>query len=115
MVSSDCGSSHCGTRHFRYLAAKMDGAAKMDLTQCKWISQQEFVIFITNGTAPQNPIVSDSIWEDKWRHLPWERKRVNATTKDPELLLQYHDLHSTKMLYELCGHLRSGSLGSGLT
>ena len=114
MVSSDCGSSHCGTRHFRYLAAKMDGAAKMDLTQCKWISQQEFVIFTTNDTAPQNPVVSD-IWEDKWRHLPWERKRVNATTKDPELLLQYHDLHSTKMLYELCGHLRSGSLGSGLT
>ena len=85
------------------------------LTDSTWISQRKFVIFITNDTAPQNPIVSDSIWEGKWRHNPWERKRVNATTKDPELLLQYHDLHSAKMLYELCGHLRSGSLGSGLT
>ena len=75
------------------------------LTDSTWISQRKFVIFITNGTAPQNPIVSDSIWEGKWRHNPWERKRVNATTKDPELLLQYHDLQSAKMMYELCGHL----------
>ena len=93
----------------------MDLAAKMDLTQCTWISQQEFVIFITNDTAPQNPVVSDNIWQDKWRHLPWERKRVNATTKDPELLLQYHELHSAKMMYELSGLLCSRSLGSGLS
>ena len=75
------------------------------LTDCTWISQRTFVLFMTNGTPLQNPVVSESIWDSKWVYSAWERKRLNGKTKEPEVLLQYQDLCSAKMVYDLASHL----------
>ena len=118
--------SHCGSSHFRLSVGSPAIVAPVivapaifgmttpkssrewldeSLTDRTWISQRKFVLFITNGTPPQNPRVSNSIWEGKWRYSPWERKRLNGKTKEPELLLQYQELCSAKLVYDLASHL----------
>ena len=74
------------------------------LTDCIWISHRKFVLFVTNGSPLENPVVSESIWDSKWLYSAWERKRLNGTTREPELLLQYQDLRSAKLVYELVSH-----------
>ena len=81
-----------GSAHSLGAAVSPKSAGEWLADSSLWWSRQRFRDFLTrmrSGGHFGDRGFSNQLWEKCWECSGWEKKRVNANTQEPELLLKY--------------------------